>query len=189
MTESTGLICDSCSSEALLVEAVRTLRVADPDLGVKSLLAKLREQQQDLGAGSKEVRVALRALATESKAAKAATLQPAADEGVSPAADEGAAPSHAALSLACAGCARTPSALGKEKHEICSWCRDRKLPTTYFCGIDCPANPFALLQHAAYHKELKKRLKTRGSGGVAQQRNREVAEEQARLAARTGAPG
>ena len=34
-------------SEALL-EAVRGLHVADPDLGVKPLLAKLREQQPDL---------------------------------------------------------------------------------------------------------------------------------------------
>ena len=42
-------------SEALL-EAVRGLRVADPDLGVKPLVAKLQEQQPDLGAGTKEVR-------------------------------------------------------------------------------------------------------------------------------------
>ena len=42
-------------SETLL-EAVRALRVADPDLGQKPLLAKLREQQPDLGAGTKEVR-------------------------------------------------------------------------------------------------------------------------------------
>ena len=40
-------------SEALL-EAVRALRVADPDLGVKSLLSKLKEQQPDLEVGSKE---------------------------------------------------------------------------------------------------------------------------------------
>ena len=48
-------------SEALL-EAVRGLHVADPDLGVKPLLAKLREQQPDLGVGNKEVREALKAL-------------------------------------------------------------------------------------------------------------------------------
>ena len=46
-------------SEALLA-AVRGLRVADSDLGVKPLLAKLREQQPDLGAATKEVRVALK---------------------------------------------------------------------------------------------------------------------------------
>ena len=38
-----------------LVEAVRDLRVADPVLGFKPLLAKLREQQPDLGAATKEV--------------------------------------------------------------------------------------------------------------------------------------
>ena len=48
-------------AEALL-KAVRGLHVADPDLGVKPLLAKLREQQPGLGAGSKEVREALTAL-------------------------------------------------------------------------------------------------------------------------------
>ena len=52
-----------------LPEAVRGLRAADPDLGVKPLLAKLREQQPDLEAGSKEVRKALTALKTESEAA------------------------------------------------------------------------------------------------------------------------
>ena len=64
-------------SDALL-EAVRGLRVAEPDLGFKPLLAKLREQQPDLGAGTKEVRVALAALKAESEAAKVAPrLRPA----------------------------------------------------------------------------------------------------------------
>ena len=40
-------------SDALL-EAVRGLRVAEPDLGFKPLLAKLRAQQPDLGATTKE---------------------------------------------------------------------------------------------------------------------------------------
>ena len=39
-----------------LLEAVRGLWLADPELGPKPLLAKLREQQPDLGAGNKEVR-------------------------------------------------------------------------------------------------------------------------------------
>ena len=51
-----------------LLEAVRGLRVADPGLGVKQMLAKLREQQPDLEAGSKEVREALTALEAESEA-------------------------------------------------------------------------------------------------------------------------
>ena len=43
-----------------LLEAVRRLWLADPEPGPKPLLAKLREQQPDLGAGTKEVREALR---------------------------------------------------------------------------------------------------------------------------------
>ena len=42
-----------------LLEAVRLLWFADPELGTKPLLAKLREQQPDLGAATKEVRRAL----------------------------------------------------------------------------------------------------------------------------------
>ena len=58
-------------SETLLA-AVRGLRVADPDLGLKPLLAKLREQQPDLGAATKKAREALTALKAESEAAQAA---------------------------------------------------------------------------------------------------------------------
>ena len=68
-------MCDPCTPEALL-EAVRGLRVAEPDLGFKPLLAKLREQQPDLGAATKEVRVALEVLKAESEAAKAAAAPP-----------------------------------------------------------------------------------------------------------------
>ena len=45
-----------------LLEAVRGLHLAHPELGTKPLLAKLREQQPDLAAGNKEVREALAAL-------------------------------------------------------------------------------------------------------------------------------
>eukprot|EP00964_Phaeocystis_antarctica_P040914 scaffold23417_cov71-Phaeocystis_antarctica.AAC.1 len=98
-----------------LVDAVRGLHVADPDLGLKPLLAKLREQQPDLGAGTREVREALTALKAENEAAKIAASRPAGDEGVPPAADEGGAPPVAdegeappnvAVSLACVGCGR-----------------------------------------------------------------------------------
>ena len=51
-------MCDPCKPDAALLEAVRGLRVAEPDLGFKPLLAKLREQQPDLGAATKEVREA-----------------------------------------------------------------------------------------------------------------------------------
>ena len=140
-------MCDPCTADALL-EAVRGLRVAEPDLGFKPLLAKLREQQPDLGAATKEVRVALAALKAESEAAEAAAAAPPAAEAAAPsAADEGGAPSNAALSLACIGCARLPSDMDdeREKHPICDKCRDEKLPTTYLCGVNCPANPAAWL--------------------------------------------
>eukprot|EP00964_Phaeocystis_antarctica_P066124 scaffold39927_cov58-Phaeocystis_antarctica.AAC.2 len=97
-----------------LLEAVRGLWLADPGLGPKPLLARLREQQPDLGVGNKEVREALTALKAESKATEAteaaaaappaATAPPTAD--ALPAADEGGAPPNVAISLACFGCAR-----------------------------------------------------------------------------------
>ena len=70
-------VATMCEPHALL-EAVRALRVAYPDLGVKRLLAKLREQQPDLGAGTREVREALTALKAESEApgSPSSTLAP-----------------------------------------------------------------------------------------------------------------
>ena len=79
-----------------------------PDLGQKPLLAKLREQQPDLGAGTKEVREALAALKAESEVAAAAAAAAAATTA-SPAAAEGGAPAAAAMSLACFGCGSLPS--------------------------------------------------------------------------------
>ena len=167
-------------SEALL-EAVCGLRVAEPDLGFKPLLAKLRAQQPDLGAATKEVREALTALKAESEAAKAAAVAP-------PAASEGGAPLPVALSLACIGCFRLPSDMDdeREKHAICDMCRDEKLPTTYLCGVNCPGNPGAWQLHGVFHKKLKKNRKASRDGGVRQQRTREIAEEVARDAAQTG---
>ena len=54
------------------------LRLADPELGQKPLLAKLREQQPDLGAGTKEVREVLAALKAESEAKAQADARAAA---------------------------------------------------------------------------------------------------------------
>ena len=55
-----------------LLEAVRGLHLAHPELGPKPLLAKLRQQQPDLAAGNKEVREALAVLkAEESKPTEA----------------------------------------------------------------------------------------------------------------------
>ena len=173
-------MCDPCTPEALL-EAVRGLRVAEPDLGFKPLLAKLRQQQPDLGAATKEVREALAALKAESEASKAAAAPPAAGE-------VRGAPSNAALSLACIGCYRLPSDMDdeREKHPICDKCLDEKLPTTYLCGKNCPANPGAWELHGVFHKKLRKERKRMEDGGVVQQQNRETAEEQARIAAQTG---
>ena len=171
---------EPCSPEALL-EAVRALRVAEPDLGFKLLLAKLRAQQPDLGAATKEVREALAALKAESEAAEAPAVAP-------PAADEGGAPLPVALSLACIGCARLPSDMDdeREKHPICDKCRDEKLPTTYLCGKNCPANPGAWELHGVFHKRVRKTRKANEVGGAMQQRTREVAEREARSAAQTG---
>eukprot|EP00964_Phaeocystis_antarctica_P098348 scaffold64370_cov55-Phaeocystis_antarctica.AAC.2 len=164
-----------------LLEAVRGLRVAEPDLGFKPLLAKLQAQQPDLGAATKEVREALTALKAESEATKAAAAAP-------PAANEGGAPSNVALSLACIGCARLPSDMDddREKHPICDKCRDLKLPTTYMCGVNCPANPGAWQLHGTFHKKLRKTRKSQEDGGVVQRQTREAAESEARRAAQSG---
>ena len=50
-----------------LSEAVRGLWLEYPEIGVKALLAKLREQRPELGAATREVRKALKALKAESK--------------------------------------------------------------------------------------------------------------------------
>ena len=170
---------EPCTADALL-EAVRGLRVADPDLGFKPLLAKLQEQQPDLGAATKEVREALAALKAESEADKAATAPPAVDEG--------GATSHVALSFACFGCARLPSDMGddREKHPVCPKCVKLKVPTTYWCCVACPGNPGAWKLHAVYHKEVKQHRKINEDGGVGQQRQREAAERVARDAAQSG---
>ena len=176
-------MCEPCASDALL-EAVRGLRLAEPDLGLKPLLAKLREQRPELGAATKEVREALATLKAESEAAAKAAARAAAR----PAAVERGAPSDVALSLACIGCARLPSEMddGREKHPICDKCVELKLQTTYMCGMDCPVNPGAWELHGVFHKKLRKQRKSQEDGGAAQQRTREIAEEQARFAAQTG---
>ena len=173
-------MCEPCTSDAL-VEAVRGLWLADPGLGFKPLLAKLRVQQPNLGAATKEVRVALAALKAESEAAEAAAVAP-------PAAEESATPLPLALSLACFGCARLPSDMDddREKHPVCPKCVKLKVPTTYWCCVECPGNPGAWKRHAVYHKEVKVHRKFVEDGGVVQQRAREIAERQARIAAQSG---
>ena len=115
-------------------------------------------------------------------------MPPAADKFVPLAADEGGAPSPAALSLACFGCARLPSEMDddREKHPVCPKCVKLKVPTTYWCCVDCPGNPGAWKLHAVYHKEVKRHRKVVEDGGVMQQRHREVAEGAAQDAAQSG---
>jgi tetratricopeptide (TPR) repeat protein len=180
---------DPRMAEDCLLEAVRGLWLAHPELGPKPLLAKLREQQPDLGAGNKEVREALAALKAESEATEAAAAAlPAA--AATPAAGEGGAPPNASLppSLACFGCARLPSEMGdgREKHPVCPICVELKVPTTYWCCVNCPGNPAAWKRHAPYHKLVRRQRNRLEDGGVVQQREREIAEEQARYAAETG---
>eukprot|EP00964_Phaeocystis_antarctica_P073174 scaffold44874_cov56-Phaeocystis_antarctica.AAC.1 len=74
----------------------------------------------------------------------------------------------------------------REKHEVCRICVKLKVPTTYWCCVNCPGNPGAWKRHAVYHKAVKGRRKANEDGGVMQQQTRETAERQARLAARTG---
>ena len=69
---------------------------------------------------------------------------------------------------------------GREKHPICDKCLELKLPTTYMCGMNCPANPGAWELHGVFHKKLRKQRKRQEDGGAVQQRDREAAEEQAR---------
>ena len=92
------------------------------------------------------------------------------------------------LSLACFGCARLPSEMGdgREKHPVCPICRELKIPTTYWCDINCPGNPDAWKRHTPVHKQVKWHRRVTEDGGVMQQRDREAAEGAARQAARTG---
>jgi tetratricopeptide (TPR) repeat protein len=178
-------------AEDCLLEAVRGLRLAHPELGPKPLLAKLREQQPDLGAGNKEVREALAALKAESEATEAAAAAaPPAAAAAPTAAGEGGAPPNASLppSLACFGCARLPSEMGdgREKHPVCPICVKLKVPTTYWCCVNCPGNPAAWKRHAPYHKAVKRHQNRNEDGGVMQQREREAAERVARRAAESG---
>ena len=62
-----------------LLEVLRAVKLAEPSLGVKPLVAKLREQHPDLAAGAKEVRQALRTL----EAAGAKEASPAAENAPS----------------------------------------------------------------------------------------------------------
>ena len=164
-----GHMCKPVSvTPTALFESLRALRVAEPNLGVKPLIAQLQKQQPDLGACTKEVREALKALKKESEA-KVATAAPGTAD---------VAPSPVALSLTCIGCARLPSDIDDEteKHPICDKSRDQQL-----------SQAEAWQLHGTFHsKALKENQKASADGGVHQQRKREVAQRVARDAALSG---
>ena len=108
-----------------LLEAVRGLRAAHPELGAKPLLAKLREQHPHLEAGAREVREALDALKAEVK-----------DAADSPAAAEaGGAPPNAAPNLVCTTCGEDVLQQHVQPTDDMDVDSDRpeELPRTYFC--------------------------------------------------------
>eukprot|EP00964_Phaeocystis_antarctica_P093288 scaffold60150_cov60-Phaeocystis_antarctica.AAC.2 len=72
------------------------------------------------------------------------------------------------------------------KHEVCPICVKLKVPTTYWCCVNCPGNPRAWKRHAVYHKEVKRHRNKLEDGGVMQQRIREAAEVAAQYAAESG---
>ena len=166
-----------------LLQAVRGLWLADPERPSRCSPSCGCSSQTWEPAGNKEVREAL--LKLELKAESEAKVFAAA---APPAADEGDAPPNVALSLACFGCARLPSEMGddREKHPVCQKCRKYKVPTTYWCCVNCPGNPGAWKRHAVYHKAVKRQWKANEDGGVGQQRQRETAERVARDAAQSG---
>ena len=173
------------AAAAVVLEAVRTLRAAQPGLGVKPLVARLQAEQPGLGAEARLVREALGALELESEAAAAPAAAPAAASAPATA-DEGGGTPAQEVSLACAFCGRPPEELGVPKLQVCPRCAAENLPATYICGPDCPANPAAWRKHNKWHKELEKRWEKCEDGGAAQQRDRETAERVAQIAERTG---
>ena len=65
--------------------------------------------------------------------------------------------------------------------------RDRlKIPTTYWCDVNCPGNPAAWKRHTPVHKTVRRQRQRSEDGGVGQQRVRETAERAARDAAQSG---
>jgi len=75
---------------------------------------------------------------------------------------------------------------GREKHPVCPICVKLKVPTTYWCCVNCPGNPAAWKVHAVYHKAVRRQRNRSEDGGVMQQQNRELADKAARDAAQSG---
>jgi len=75
---------------------------------------------------------------------------------------------------------------GREKHPVCPICRELKIPTTYWCDVNCPGNPGAWKRHTPVHKEVRRLRERSEDGGWDRQQDGELAEVAARQAAQTG---
>ena len=62
---------------------------------------------------------------------------------------------------------------------MCPKCRELKIPTTYWCAVNCPGNPAAWKRHTPVHKAVRRQRERFEDGGVVQQRAREIAEKAA----------
>jgi len=75
---------------------------------------------------------------------------------------------------------------GRKKHPVCPICVKLKVPTTYWCCVNCPGNPGAWRGHTELHKQVRRHRRRSKDGGVMQQQHHEAAEVQAQYAAQTG---
>ena len=161
------------SADAIL-EAVRALRLEEPGLGVKPLVARLREQSPDLGAGAKEVREVLKTLDEERAAAEAAAAPPPASDASSAGASAGASggaatevPDHWLTCVKCA--ARIP-----ERGASCSlcaklWCTTIHPPdeaNPVYCSERCKRRHMP--EHRGWHRAFATKLEHKKELLVAQ---------------------
>jgi len=86
-------------------------------------------------------------------------------------------------SLLCVSCARPPPP-HRRTWGRCIVCVERNLPSTYYCGEEC-MNAHWQNGHKEYHKATKQQAKAMREDGQTE-RNRSLAESQARLAEATG---
>ena len=163
------------SADAIL-EAVRALRLEEPGLGVKPLVARLREQSPDLGAGAKEVREVLKTLDEERAAAEATAAPPPASDASSAGASAGASGGAAAATevpdhwLTCVKCAaRIP-----ERGASCSlcaklWCTTIHPPdeaNPVYCSERCKRRHMP--EHRGWHRAFATKLEHKKELLVAQ---------------------
>ena len=143
-----------------LVEAVRRLRLAEPTVGVKSIVKQLRPTHGD-AADTRAVRIALQTLETLPGAPTAAA-DIAADAIAADATARVGADSErlgSAESVRCWGCEAKPEAGTAFKQ--CERCVDEGLFPARFCSSECLQQHWP--RHKQWHKEQKIRAKVRAS--------------------------